>query len=70
MALIRNLVSKTAQQIEEHWTADLKEELEAQFAIEQLNWPVEHYGTQLYNFKLDATGIIWHATFSRQLTRA
>jgi hypothetical protein len=69
MALRRNLISKTAQRIEEHWTADLKEELEAQFNIEQQNWPTAAYGTAINNFKLEATGHIWHATFTRQLTR-
>lgn len=66
MSVVRNSITTHSRTyIKEHWTANTREELLSLFEREQSNYPTQGYGTTLLNVREDATGLLWHADFSR-----
>ena len=65
MSVVRNPVRSDAGLIREHWTADSEQELQNLYQQVQGAYPTQGYGTMLYQVKPDATGLLWHAEFSR-----
>lgn len=66
MSVVRNKVNAfSSSLIKEHWTSESEVELRELFINEERNYPVQGYGTTLYDVRPDPTGLLWHGEFSR-----
>jgi hypothetical protein len=65
MSVVRTPVTGYSSLIREHWTAETEQELRSLYEKIERNYPKQGYGTTLVQVRPDATGLLWHAEFSR-----
>ena len=65
MSVTRIQTSNSSGMLKEHWVSESEQELQSLYTEIERNYPIQGYGTAIYDIKQDPTGLLWHAEFSR-----
>ena len=63
--VVKTKTGFSSYSVEEHWTSESKDAILQEFERIERNYPLQGYGTSLYNLREDPTGLLWHAEFYR-----